>query len=66
MANVEIRKKIATEGIRYWRVAEKLGISDGAFSRKLRRELSEPEKQRVLQAINDAATERRTVNREYV
>ena len=63
MANVEIREKIETEGIRYWSVAEKLGISDSSFSRKLRRELSEDEKQRVFRAINDAAAEKGGVNR---
>lgn len=58
MTNKEIRAAIAAAGVKYWQVAEKLGLYDGNFSRKLRRELSEAEKQRVLQAIADAAADK--------
>ena len=58
MKNKEIRTAIEAAGVKYWQVAEKLGIYDGNFSRKLRKELSEAEKDRVLQAIADAAAEK--------
>lgn len=56
--NKEIRSAITTAGVKYWRVAERLGIADTTFSRKLRRELPQAEKDRVLQAIADAAAEK--------
>ena len=51
MHNTTIRDAIKNSGVRYWQVAERYGCSDGSFSRKLRRELPESEKQRVLAAI---------------
>ena len=58
MHNQEIRQAIEAAGVKYWQVAEKLGLYDGNFSRKLRKELSAAEKDRVLQAIADAAAEK--------
>ena len=37
--------------------AEKLGINDGNFSRKLRRELSESDKQQIFGIIDAVAAE---------
>ena len=37
MHNQEIRAAIKAAGVKYWQVAEKLGLYDGNFSRKLRR-----------------------------
>lgn len=51
MNNVDIRNEIERAGVRYWQVANALGMTDGTFSRKLRHELSEPEKARVLKVI---------------
>lgn len=39
--------------IKHYQVAEKLGIAEHNFSRKLRYELSNKEKDRVLQAIKE-------------
>lgn len=49
--NTDIREAIKQAGVRYWQVAECLGINDGNFSRKLRRELTADEKERVFRAI---------------
>lgn len=51
MKNQDIRNAAAGAGIRLWQIAEALGIADCNFSRKLRRELSESEKQRILDII---------------
>lgn len=51
VANREIREAAKAAGIKLWQVAEKFGISDGNFSRKLRRELPEEERERVLNII---------------
>ena len=54
-ANVEIRNSAKEKGVKLWRVAEALGMADSAFSRKLRHELEEEEKNRVLSAIEQLA-----------
>lgn len=50
-ANNEIRKAAKRSGVCLWQVAEAIGISDASFSRKLRRELPEAERERVMGAI---------------
>lgn len=57
MANREIRRAAAMYGLRLWQVAEAVGMNDSAFSRKLRRELSQEDKERVLAAIKELAKE---------
>lgn len=52
MKNQDIRAEIENAGVRYWQVAEALGMNDGNFSRKLRRELPDEEKRRIREAIN--------------
>ena len=53
MNNIEVRTAIKEAGLKYWEVAEKLGMNDGNFSRKLRKELSDVEKQKVIAAIQE-------------
>ena len=53
MCNKEIRNAITRSGLRYWRVADALGIQDGTFSRKLRKELPPDEKKKLLKVIED-------------
>lgn len=54
-ANVEIRNSAKEKGVKLWRVAEALGMADSAFSRKLRHELDDEEKNRVMSAIEQLA-----------
>ena len=58
-ANLEIRKAIGAAGLRQWEVADALGILDSVFSRKLRRELPNEEKEHILHII--AKLEKREV-----
>lgn len=58
MANQKIREKAATLRVKLWEVADAYGLSDGNFSRKLRRELPEDEQQRILSIIEQIARER--------
>lgn len=60
-ANGEIRKAAKSKGVKLWEVAEALGTSDAAFSRKLRRELPSEERERVLSIIDQLAAERAEV-----
>ena len=57
MKNERIRQAAARNGVRLWQIAEELGMNDGNFSRKLRRELSEDEQNNILAIIERLATE---------
>lgn len=62
MHNKEIRDRAKNAGVRLWEVAAAYGLSDGNFSRKLRRELPEGEKAKVLAIIDRLAQEKQVVN----
>ena len=55
MANSDIKLIAAVKGVKLWQVADKLGIADGSLSRKLRKELSQEEKEHILQIITQIA-----------
>jgi uncharacterized protein YidB (DUF937 family) len=57
MANQEIRELASKEGIKLWQIADKLGINDGNLSRKLRHELPEAQKERVIAIIEELKKE---------
>ena len=61
MYNHEIKSKAKERNVKLWEVAEAYGITDGNFSRKLRRELPEAEKTKILALIDEIA-ERRVNN----
>lgn len=52
-ANFELRNAISRYRLRYWEVAEKVGISDSRLSVWLRTPLNEEQKARVLKAIDE-------------
>lgn len=58
MHNKEIRNAAKNAGIRLWEVAAAYGINDGNFSRKLRRELPQEEKEKILAIIDRLAQEK--------
>ena len=60
--NKDIRSAAKAAGVLHWEIAEKLGIQDSAFSRKLRRELPPEERDKILDAIKDLAAERTAVS----
>ncbi|MGM0112066.1 hypothetical protein [Enterococcus sp. DIV0187] len=60
-ANQEIREKMFICRLRYWEVAEKVGISDNRFTVWLRTPLREDRKERVEQAIDELLLERKEV-----
>ena len=55
--NHDIKQKAKEAGVKLWRVADKLGITDGTFSRKLRKELPEAEKNRIFGVIDELSKE---------
>lgn len=48
-ANSDIRQAAFSSGVYLWEIAEAMGVTDGTFSRKLRRELDE--KEEILKII---------------
>lgn len=60
-ANAEVRNTAKECGVFLWQVAAAIGINDGNFSRKLRRELPEQEKREILRTIHDLAAEKTEV-----
>lgn len=57
MHNKDIREYAAKRGVRLWQIALRLGINDGNFSRKLRRELPKDEHDKIMNIIDDLAKE---------
>lgn len=53
IANNDIKLQAKISGVRLWQVAQRLGITDSTFSRKLRNELSEKEKERIFNIIEE-------------
>lgn len=60
-ANNEIKVRAKEKGVCLWEVADKLGLIDSSFSRKLRRELSTEEKSRIFTIIDEIAAEKQAV-----
>ena len=58
MENVKIRERAKAADVKLWEVAERCGLTDSSFSRKLRRELPEAEQKLLLVIIDQLAAER--------
>lgn len=58
MFNQEIRTEAKRNGVKLWQIADRLGISEPTMTRKLRHELNEDEKNRILSIITELAKER--------
>lgn len=57
MKNQDIRRAAAGAGIKLWQIADALGIADCSFSRKLRKELTQDEKEKIFSIIRGLAKE---------
>ena len=62
MRNKNIREAAKAQGVMLWEIAERIGITDSNFSRKLRRELPEDEQNRLLLLIAEIAGEKEAQN----
>jgi predicted XRE-type DNA-binding protein len=56
--NQDIKNYAKSKGVRLWQIAEALHINDGNFSRKLRKELSEAQKEEIIRIIDRIAEKR--------
>lgn len=57
MSGAEIKKSILAAGLKIWQVADKFGCTDGNFSRKLRKEFSAADTEKVLSIIDELKAE---------
>lgn len=55
MKNRDVKEYAKSKGVRLWQIAEVLNINDGNFSRRLRKELPEAQKQEIMKIIDDLA-----------
>ncbi len=55
MKNRIIRQTAKKKHVHLWQIAERFGLTDSTFSRKLRRELPEEERERILRLIDEIA-----------
>ena len=55
--NLEIRETAKNTGVRLWQIAERYGISDSSFSRKLRQEFPPEDKLNILEIIAEFTKE---------
>lgn len=53
LVNKYIREYARSKGVLLWQIADKLGITDGNFSRKLRREFMPEENEKIMQIIDE-------------
>lgn len=57
MENQDIRRAAGGSGIKLWQIASELEITDCSFSRKLRKELPDTEKEKIFAIIKRLAKE---------
>ena len=57
MANEAIKETAKKRGVKLWRVAKEYGIADNTFSRRLREEMPDTERDKILTIIETLAAE---------
>ena len=57
MQNNEIKQMAKEKNIRLWQIADVYGITDGNFSRLLRKELPTDKKEKIVSIINKLSEE---------
>ncbi len=58
MSGSAVKDLILNSGVRIWEVADKWGVCDGNFSRRLRKPFSDKEVERVQAAIEEIKREK--------
>lgn len=57
MTGAEIKQSILAAGLKVWQVAYAYGVTDSNFSRKLRRDFSDKDTQKVMNIIEKLKAE---------
>lgn len=60
MSGAEVKKIIADAGLKCWQVAERWGVNDGNFSRRLRRPFNDEEVSRIKAIITELQEQEET------
>ena len=58
MKNKDIREVAKHAGVCLWQTADRVGMNDGNFSRKLRRELTQEERDKIMGIIAELEREK--------
>ena len=53
MKNRDIRELAKSNNVKLWEIAEKLNVSEFTFSRRLRHEMKETEKEHIINIIKE-------------
>lgn len=53
MCNIEIRNVAKAKGVPLWKIAQALHVSEPTMTRKMRNELPEKEKVKIIELINE-------------
>lgn len=53
--NVLVRETAAKRGVKLWQIADALGITDATFSRRIRKEFSDAEREKIIGLIEKIA-----------
>ena len=61
MKNNDIREYAIKNEVPLWKIAEKLNIFDSTFSKKLRKELTREEKEKIIKIIDSIANEKQVI-----
>lgn len=57
MQNEAIRRSISDSGLKYWEVADAIGIADTTFAKWLRHELPDDKQKQILAVIDQMKKE---------
>ena len=60
MTGQEVKRLILSEGVKCWQVADALGLTDGNFSRRLRKPFSVEEVERIAAIIAEIKAKKET------
>lgn len=60
MNGTDVKKLIHDSGVKLWQVADRWGLTDSNFSRKLRKPFNQNEVERIKGIIAEIAAEQRT------
>ena len=58
--NTDIKQAAKAAGVRLWQIADKIGIADSSFSRRLRYKLPNDKKQEIFAIITKLQKEQQT------
>ncbi len=58
ITNAAIRQAAKDKGVKLWEIADRFGMNDGNFSRKLRHELPQDQVNKILAIVDEIADSR--------